>query len=261
MDSALDMQFNRARYYDNPAGRWISQDPAGKTAGDPNLYRYVQNGPTTATDPTGLRLFTFRQVVGAFGSMSDPWGSGTGYLSVTLNSAYSSVCIWSSPYGLNGTCNTVTQDAGGLGDAGGTLGCYVTNEIPGIHTYNINISEQLFNQFTYNGTVTGSFTSGDGKTYLYGHAFGLNWPKQPHSFGADASVKVTVTVPASGNAFLMQWTPIIACTSGSGYGLAIGSIDIVSPTANLDGLVPIIVGPTPTATLVSSGSTSTSGLA
>ncbi|MCO8123236.1 hypothetical protein NHH03_15920 [Stieleria sp. TO1_6] len=32
----------------------ISQDPIGFAAGDANLYRYVGNGPTNATDPSGL---------------------------------------------------------------------------------------------------------------------------------------------------------------------------------------------------------------
>src|SRR2546421_515233 len=40
--------------YDPKTGRWISQDPLGFTAGDTNLYRYVGNSPTNATDPRGL---------------------------------------------------------------------------------------------------------------------------------------------------------------------------------------------------------------
>ncbi len=32
----------------------ISKDPIGFAAGDANLYRYVGNGPTNATDPSGL---------------------------------------------------------------------------------------------------------------------------------------------------------------------------------------------------------------
>ncbi len=35
-------------------GRWLSQDPIGFAAGDANLYRYVGNGATNATDPSGL---------------------------------------------------------------------------------------------------------------------------------------------------------------------------------------------------------------
>jgi RHS repeat-associated protein len=53
-DVETDLQYNRARYYDPSTGRWISQDPLGFDAGDSNLYRYVSNRPTDATDPSGM---------------------------------------------------------------------------------------------------------------------------------------------------------------------------------------------------------------
>jgi RHS repeat-associated protein len=53
-DADVGLQNNRARWYDPATGRWLSQDPIGFAAGDANLYRYVGNGPTGATDPTGL---------------------------------------------------------------------------------------------------------------------------------------------------------------------------------------------------------------
>ena len=53
-DSLTGLQYNRGRYYDPSTGRWISQDPMGFDAGDSNLYRYVNNDPTSATDPSGL---------------------------------------------------------------------------------------------------------------------------------------------------------------------------------------------------------------
>lgn len=40
--------------YDPSIGRWLSEDPIGHEAADPNLYRYVGNSPITAVDPTGL---------------------------------------------------------------------------------------------------------------------------------------------------------------------------------------------------------------
>ncbi len=52
-DVETDLQYNRARYYDATNGRWISQDPMGFDAGDSNLYRYVNNRLTIATDPSG----------------------------------------------------------------------------------------------------------------------------------------------------------------------------------------------------------------
>jgi RHS repeat-associated protein len=53
-DTTTALYFSRARYYDATTGRWISQDLMGFKAGDSNLYRYVNNDPTIATDPSGL---------------------------------------------------------------------------------------------------------------------------------------------------------------------------------------------------------------
>jgi RHS repeat-associated protein len=55
-DATTGLQYNRARYYDPTVGRWISQDPMGFDAGDSNLYRYVENAPTIATDPSGFQV-------------------------------------------------------------------------------------------------------------------------------------------------------------------------------------------------------------
>ncbi|MGF1583246.1 MAG: RHS repeat-associated core domain-containing protein [Gemmataceae bacterium] len=53
-DAEAELQYNRARYYDPAIGRWISRDPLGFEAGYSNLYRYVNNQPTNAIDPSGL---------------------------------------------------------------------------------------------------------------------------------------------------------------------------------------------------------------
>jgi RHS repeat-associated protein len=53
-DFATGLYNAGARWYDASSGRWMSQDPLGFDAGDSNLNRYVGNGPTDATDPTGL---------------------------------------------------------------------------------------------------------------------------------------------------------------------------------------------------------------
>ena len=52
-DAEINLQYNRARYYDPGTGRWVSQDPMGFGAGDSNLYRYCKNNPVTNTDPSG----------------------------------------------------------------------------------------------------------------------------------------------------------------------------------------------------------------
>jgi RHS repeat-associated protein len=53
-DAALNLYYNRARFYDPATGRFLSKDPSGFSAGDANLYRYVNNSPTNGTDPSGL---------------------------------------------------------------------------------------------------------------------------------------------------------------------------------------------------------------
>jgi RHS repeat-associated protein len=54
LDGETGLYYYRARYYDPTMGRFISEDPAGFGAGDTNLYRYVGNNPTNATDPSGM---------------------------------------------------------------------------------------------------------------------------------------------------------------------------------------------------------------
>src|SRR5262249_17491461 len=44
------------RAYDPAIGRWLQPDQSVFTAGDPNLYRYVGNKVTLATDPSGLKI-------------------------------------------------------------------------------------------------------------------------------------------------------------------------------------------------------------
>jgi RHS repeat-associated protein len=51
-----NLQYNRARWYDQSTGRWQSQDPLGFYAGDSNLYRYAANSPQEGTDPAGTML-------------------------------------------------------------------------------------------------------------------------------------------------------------------------------------------------------------
>jgi RHS repeat-associated protein len=52
-DAETGLYSNRARYLDPTTGRWTTQDPLGFAAGDANLYRYVGNRATLATDPSG----------------------------------------------------------------------------------------------------------------------------------------------------------------------------------------------------------------
>ncbi len=52
-DSVTGQYYDRARNYSSNLGRFINLDPAGFSAGDTNLLRYVGNNPTDETDPLG----------------------------------------------------------------------------------------------------------------------------------------------------------------------------------------------------------------
>ena len=53
-DPDTGLQNNLNRWYDATTGRWMTVDPSGFAAGDVNLYRYVGNSATIASDPFGL---------------------------------------------------------------------------------------------------------------------------------------------------------------------------------------------------------------
>jgi RHS repeat-associated protein len=54
LDRATGLQWNLNRWYSPSIQRWMSEDPIGFAAGDPNLNRYVGNMPVMYTDPSGL---------------------------------------------------------------------------------------------------------------------------------------------------------------------------------------------------------------
>ncbi len=53
-DTAIGQNVTTAREYDPESGRWNRVDPIGFASGQSNLYDFVGNGPTDATDPSGL---------------------------------------------------------------------------------------------------------------------------------------------------------------------------------------------------------------
>jgi len=81
----LGIYYYRARWYDPSAGRFISQDPIGFSAGDVNLYRYVGNAPGDATDPLGksptLISGGIGAGVGAVVGGAIGWWNGSGFWS------------------------------------------------------------------------------------------------------------------------------------------------------------------------------------
>ena len=52
-----EVTYVRNRDYLASLGRFIQLDPIGFNAGDNNWYRFVGNGPTGRTDPSGLQEF------------------------------------------------------------------------------------------------------------------------------------------------------------------------------------------------------------
>jgi RHS repeat-associated protein len=51
-DSETGLSYNRARYYDPAAGRWLSEDPI-RFFGGQDFYAYVLNSPLRYRDPFG----------------------------------------------------------------------------------------------------------------------------------------------------------------------------------------------------------------
>jgi len=47
-----------ARYLNTTTGQWLTEDPLGFGGGDTNLKRFVGNGPTNGTDPSGLEIIS-----------------------------------------------------------------------------------------------------------------------------------------------------------------------------------------------------------
>jgi RHS repeat-associated protein len=72
-DSEIGQYFYRARYYSPTDGRFESEDPKGFSAGDTDLYRYVQNDPIGLSDPTGLEPDTV--TMESAGAIDGRWAS------------------------------------------------------------------------------------------------------------------------------------------------------------------------------------------
>lgn len=56
MTGLTGLAYVRHRDYSPRLGRFIQRDPLGFEAGDNNWYRFVGNGPTGRTDPSGLDI-------------------------------------------------------------------------------------------------------------------------------------------------------------------------------------------------------------
>jgi RHS repeat-associated protein len=81
-DAETELYFAGARVYDPESGRWMSQDPEGFSAGDSNLYRYVNNSPTNATDPSGMDYLTTESGEVRWTNYSCLRGGGRSYIKI-----------------------------------------------------------------------------------------------------------------------------------------------------------------------------------
>ncbi len=110
-DAESGLYYANARYYSPTLGRFISEDPSGFAGGDVNLYRYVDNQPTYATDPTGLYE----------GGSST--GTGNSAINTAINDFSTGLEPTSGGYGNAGsgsgnTAMPLDTGAGGYGSAG-----------------------------------------------------------------------------------------------------------------------------------------------
>jgi RHS repeat-associated protein len=86
-DAATDLYYYRARFYDAAIGRFVSEDPLRRSAGDENYYRYVGNDPNRKRDPFGLvpsndmeHVQNYLQDLRSFGKAFGYFLPGTGQL-------------------------------------------------------------------------------------------------------------------------------------------------------------------------------------
>jgi RHS repeat-associated protein len=71
------LYYYRARFYHPGLQRFISEDPSGFAAGDPNLYAYTFNAPTRYRDPSGRFVVPLVLcAAGAGGSAAADWMGG-----------------------------------------------------------------------------------------------------------------------------------------------------------------------------------------
>jgi RHS repeat-associated protein len=100
-DEETGLDYYRSRYYNPAIGRFISEDPIEFAGGDSNLYRYVGNSPSTATDPSGLFLETLvRPVATAVGGAAQATGLGLlGTLAIGAIGLVGGVLLYQEPLG------------------------------------------------------------------------------------------------------------------------------------------------------------------
>jgi RHS repeat-associated protein len=118
-DAETGLYYNRARYLDPSTGRWTTQDPMGFAAGDANLYRYVGNRATLATDPSGnIAWFVAVPLVMSVGGFTWLTGS-TALVSYRTTGSWWDAGTWGASW--DGLRLGIQANINGLATAGRSL--------------------------------------------------------------------------------------------------------------------------------------------
>jgi RHS repeat-associated protein len=166
LDPETGLYYYRARFFDPALGRFVSQDPIGFIAGDPNLYRYVHNSPLTATDPTGeTAVVEYLANIGR-GPV------GTFIANASFNCAMGELTMWSlgqlAAETFFGKQQPTTHDGISLGI--GVVGCAVLGISAKAQVTFLLIAESIHMHFQLRD---GSANGLDVALMLLGHAGGL----------------------------------------------------------------------------------------
>ena len=134
-DASTGLDYANARYYDPSLGRFISQDPTGFAAGDSNLYRFVDNHPTYATDPTGLYDggSTSTQSSGSyqssFSSITAPTSSSSYLAAMPSGNSVSAPISLTSGGGSYASFSSITAPTSSTGNSGINYAALVANAV------------------------------------------------------------------------------------------------------------------------------------
>ena len=233
-DTATNLQYNRARWFDAEVGRWISEDPLGFEAGDANVARYVRNQVTRVLDPSGLadnpidlhgdetaphiewktgQWFTWVPFISHLNNQGPKnrfkdWLRGAPLDSYIKSLLPDHPNIVSNLYsGGNFCCNGIS---GGIG--GGGVWAYVINLPPG----NYNVTYWYHVTLRANGqSKAGAMITEDSKTAMQ---ISVNGANPVATFDSMLQTRIVpVTVGSDGKAIIFKYEP--GATTGHGAGV------------------------------------------
>ncbi|MBI1187738.1 MAG: hypothetical protein GC206_10505 [Alphaproteobacteria bacterium] len=126
IDRETGLNYYRARYYDAAVGRFLSEDPLGFDAEDPNLTRYVGNAPTQRIDPMGLEEYEV--------DWTRVWG-GVGVVGSTLQIfGGATFAVATAPTGIGPVAGTIVA-VKGADDLQASLRQLITGKVTHTFTY------------------------------------------------------------------------------------------------------------------------------